>query len=114
MKTNLQHIRLNVSDIERSLKWYTEVLGFEVGNCWPLDNPIYYDFLSDNGATFSIGQVKGVNPSGRVNFTVENVDELWETINDKVIVIEPIFDTPWGTRKFTILDIDGNELGFVV
>lgn len=74
MKTNLQHIRLNVSDIERSLKWYTEVLGFEVGNCWPLDNPIYYDFLSDNGATFSIGQVKGVKPSGRVNFTVENVD----------------------------------------
>jgi catechol 2,3-dioxygenase-like lactoylglutathione lyase family enzyme len=23
------------------------------------------------------------------------------------------FDTPYGTRKFTIADLDGNELGFV-
>jgi hypothetical protein len=28
-------------------------------------------------------------------------------------VIEPLFDTPYGSRKFTISDPDGNELGFV-
>jgi uncharacterized glyoxalase superfamily protein PhnB len=28
-------------------------------------------------------------------------------------VIEPLQDTPYGTRKFTIRDPDGNELGFV-
>jgi predicted enzyme related to lactoylglutathione lyase len=28
-------------------------------------------------------------------------------------VIEPLFNTPYGTRKFTIRDPDGNELGFV-
>ena len=28
-------------------------------------------------------------------------------------VVEPLFDTPYGTRKFTIADPDGNELGFV-
>ena len=54
------------------MKWYTQVLGFEV----------------------------------------EDVDALWERLKDKVTVIEPIWDTPWGTRKFTIADPDGNELGF--
>jgi hypothetical protein len=28
-------------------------------------------------------------------------------------VIESLIDTPYGTRKFTIRDPDGNELGFV-
>jgi uncharacterized glyoxalase superfamily protein PhnB len=28
-------------------------------------------------------------------------------------VVEPLHDTPYGTRKFTIRDPDGNELGFV-
>lgn len=40
------------------------------------------------------------------------VDWLWEQLKNKVTVIEPIYDTPWGTRKFTIADPDGNELGF--
>lgn len=28
-------------------------------------------------------------------------------------VIEELFSTPYGSKKFTIRDIDGNELGFV-
>ena len=28
-------------------------------------------------------------------------------------VVEALFDTPYGTRKFTVKDPDGNELGFV-
>lgn len=37
---------------------------------------------------------------------------MWERLKDKVTVVEAIWDTPWGTRKFTIADPDGNELGF--
>ena len=38
----------------------------------------------------------------------------WIELKDKVVVVEPLFDTPYGTRKFTrISDPDGNELGFV-
>ena len=36
----------------------------------------------------------------------------WEYLKEKVEIVEPLFDTPYGTRKFTIRDIDGNELGF--
>lgn len=89
----------------------------EIGGRWPKDNPNYYDFLGPEGggATFSIGQAEhgGIYHGGRTNFTVEDVDALWEQLKDKVTVIEPLWDTPWGTRKFTIADPDGNELGFV-
>ena len=47
------------------------------------------------------------------NFTVDDPDALWEQLKGAVTVIEPLFDTAYGTRKFTIADPDGNELGFV-
>ena len=49
----------------------------------------------------------------RFNFTVDDPDALWIELKDEVAVVEPLFDTPYGTRKFTIVDPDGNELGFV-
>jgi uncharacterized glyoxalase superfamily protein PhnB len=30
-----------------------------------------------------------------------------------VEVVESLFDTPYGSRKFTVRDPDGNEIGFV-
>ena len=54
MKTNLTHIKIGVSDIEKSLKWYTEILGFEIDSCYPEENPNYYDFKG-TGACFAIG-----------------------------------------------------------
>lgn len=112
MKTNLAHVKLMVTDIEKSLKWYIEILGFEVDSCYPENNPVYYDFKSEGGACFAIGLAETVTPNGRYNFTCGNTDELWQKLKDKVTIIEPIWDTPWGTRKFTIADPDGNELGF--
>ena len=50
---------------------------------------------------------------GRFNFDVDDVDALWEDLRSRATVIEPLFDTPYGTRKFTICDPDGNELGFI-
>ena len=49
----------------------------------------------------------------RFNFTVDDPDELWLRLKDKATVVEPLFDTAYGTCKFTIADPDGNELGFV-
>jgi uncharacterized glyoxalase superfamily protein PhnB len=112
MKTRLNHVRVNVSDINTALKWYQEILGFECDSGWPPENPTYYDFTSEEGATFAIMEVKDEKSHGRLNFNVDEVEELWQKLKDKVEIVEPIFDTPWGTKKFTIKDLDGNELGF--
>ena len=86
-------------------------LGFEVESVCPPDRPTYADFKSSGGATFAIMEAEG--RGARFNFTVDDPDALWIELKDKVEVVEPLFDTPYGTRKFTISDPDGNELGFV-
>ena len=113
MKTRLGHVRANVRNLENAVRWYSEVLGFQVESYWPPDNPNYAHFVSDEGATFAVMVADPVPCGARFNFNVADVDSLWEQLHDNVKVVEPLFDTPYGSRKFTICDLDGNELGFV-
>jgi predicted enzyme related to lactoylglutathione lyase len=111
MRTRLEHVRANVTDLQRAVTWYTEVLGFEVEGYWPPEQPNYAHFVAAGGATFAVMEANG--RGARFNFSVEDPDALWDQLKDKAVVIEPLFSTPYGTRKFTIADPDGNELGFV-
>ena len=113
MQTRLMHVRANVRDLEQAIAWYEDILGFKVKNRWPPEQPNYADFVSREGAMFSVMQAEPVPTGARFNFAVEDVDALWEELKDKVKVVEPLFDTAYGSRKFTIRDLDGNELGFV-
>jgi predicted enzyme related to lactoylglutathione lyase len=113
MHTRLNHVRVNVRNLERAIDWYYKMFGFEVDGTWPPDNPNYAHFVSQEGATFAVMETEPVPTGGRYNFSVEEVDSLWEQLKDKAEIVEPLFDTPYGTRKFTIRDLDGNELGFV-
>jgi predicted enzyme related to lactoylglutathione lyase len=111
VRTKLDHVRANVGDLRRAVEWYEKKLGFEVESYWPPENPNYAHFKAAGGATFALMEAAG--RGARFNFTVEDPDAWWERLKDDVTVVEPIFDTPYGTRKFTIADPDGNELGFV-
>ena len=35
------------------------------------------------------------------NFVVDDPAALWTELHDQAVVVEPLFDTPYGTRKFT-------------
>jgi predicted enzyme related to lactoylglutathione lyase len=111
VRTKLDHVRANVGDLRRAVEWYEQTLGFEVESYWPPENPNYAHFKAGGGATFAVMEAPG--RGARFNFTVDDPDSLWERVKDGVTVVEPLFDTPYGTRKFTIADPDGNELGFV-
>ncbi len=113
MKTRLMHVRADVRSLEKAIDWYTRKLGFEVSGLWPPEKPTYAGFAFGEGAQFSIMDAEPVLTGGRFNFSIKDVDGLWKQLKDKVEVVEPLFDTPYGTRKFTIRDLDGNELGFV-
>ncbi|MFE0624814.1 VOC family protein [Priestia aryabhattai] len=113
MKTRLLHVRANVKELERAIKWYRDILGFTVEGMWPPENPNYVHFENEGGALFAIMENEKYPSLGRFNFYVDDVDTLWEQLKGKVTVIEELFSTPYGSKKFTILDIDGNELGFV-
>ena len=113
MNTRLTHVRANVSDLHKAVEWYENILGFKCNGMDINERWAYADFANDGGAVFAIAVAGTVPSGGRFNFDVDDVDQLWEKLKDKVCVIQPIETMPYGTRKFTIKDPYGNELGFV-
>lgn len=108
----LLHVRVNVSDLARSVAWYEETLGFEAAGHWPPDDPAYAHF-DTGGARLAILVTEPLLTGGRCNFTVRDVEGWWPRLRNRATVVEPLHDTPYGARRFTIADPDGNELGFV-
>jgi len=113
MKTNLSHVRANVRDLHKAIEWYENILSFECTGADINERWQYADFVCGSGAVFAIMVDLKVPSNARFNFDVDDVDALWHKLKDKVNVIQPIETMPYGTRKFTITDLDGNELGFV-
>jgi predicted enzyme related to lactoylglutathione lyase len=108
----LEHVRVNVSKFDRAVAWYESILGVPAEGHWPPDAPRYAHFQT--GPTqFAISEMEPVPAAGRYNFSVPDVDAWWERLRNRAEVVEPVFDTPYGTRKFTVREDDGNELGFV-
>ncbi len=108
----LTHVRVNVRNLARSIGWYEDVLGVPAEGHWPPEAPTYVHF-SCGPTQFALGEYQPAPALGaRLNFEVDDVDAWWLRLRSGDIV-EPLFDTPYGSRKFTIRDPDGNELGFV-
>jgi catechol 2,3-dioxygenase-like lactoylglutathione lyase family enzyme len=109
----LTHVRVNVSDLEASIQWYERLLGVRAQGHWPPGDPTYVHFTL-GAAQFALGRYDPAPSVGaRFNFEVDDVEAWWARIGADAEIVEPLFDTPYGTRKFTIRDPDGNELGFV-
>lgn len=101
-----------MSDFGRAVAWYESILGLPAQSHWPAEAPKYAHFQT--GSTqFALSEMEPVPAAGRYNFSVSDVDAWWAKLRDRADVVEPLFDTPYGSRKFTISDPDGNELGFV-
>jgi predicted enzyme related to lactoylglutathione lyase len=108
----LTHVRVNVGDLDRALAWYEEAFGLTAEGHWPPETPNYAHFRTGE-TLFAVMVAEPVPAGGRFNFSVDDVDQWWARLAPGADVVEPLFDTPYGTRKFTIRDPDGNELGFV-
>ena len=108
----LEHVRVNVSDFNRAVAWYESILELRAESYWPPEAPKYAHFQV-GVAQFALAELEPVPAAGRFNFSVRDVDAWWAKLRGRAEVVEPLFDTPYGTRKFTIKDPDGNELGFV-
>lgn len=109
----LTHIRINVGDLAASIAWYEKLLGVPAHGHWPSDAPTYAHFTV-GPVQLALGRYEPVPATGaRFNFEVDDVDAWWARMGPTTDVVEALFDTPYGSRKFTIRDPDGTELGFV-
>jgi lactoylglutathione lyase len=107
---------ITVNDIEKSLTFYRDVLGFVVKDRWERDGKLAGAEFAAGAVTFLLGQddwkkgrdrAKGEGISLYCQ-TAQNVDELARRI--KVAggnVVQEPKDQPWGMRDFAVLDLDG-------
>jgi len=112
------------SDLERSIRFYTEVLDFE--RKWPADedretaNGVAH--LIRDGAELQISRHAGDGVFGSLNRVfVNDVDERYATFRARGLDTSqrpesPIHTAPvdqtWGLREFALADPDGNGLCF--
>ena len=105
-----------VNDVDRSLAWYRDVMGFAVGELWQDNGKLLGAELKAGNAVFMIGQddwKKGHNREKGVGFrlycqTTQDVDKQAAGIKARggILVHEPR-DEEWGGRAFTVDDPDG-------
>ncbi|MGZ5425687.1 MAG: VOC family protein [Thermoanaerobaculia bacterium] len=106
-------------DLEKSLAWYRDIVGFVVEDRWEQDGKLTGVQLRAGDVTFMVGQddwKKGSDRKKGEGFrlyctTTQDVDALAKKIQARGAALdyEPR-DEPWGTRDFALTDPDGFKI----
>lgn len=124
------------TDVQRAIDFYTGALGFQADFRHPTEGNPDFCILSLEGATVMFAGFEAMSPAGdatrfdaqlrqivaeraraagpmSIYIRVPNVDFHHERSRRALAtVIEPLWDTPWGLRQYSVLDPDGNILTF--
>lgn len=118
---SLRHVApsFTVDDVDKSLAWYRDVMGFTVDKRWEESGKLMGVELKAGDVVFMIGQddwKKGRNREKGAGFrlycqTTQDVDKLAEGIKSRggQLAQEPR-DEEWGGRAFTVDDPDGFKI----
>ena len=81
--TKIGHVVLNVADVERSTRFYTEVMGFKVSDVYPEDiapgGMVFFRCNADHHGIAVVGSMPGESPGIELNhiaFEVATLDEV--------------------------------------
>jgi uncharacterized glyoxalase superfamily protein PhnB len=108
-----------VNDIERSLRFYRDVLGFTVKERWEQEGRLHGVELVAGSVSFWLGQddwKMGHDRAKGQGFriycgTAQDIDALASRIkNYGATLAEEPKDQPWGGRDFAVVDPDGFKI----
>ena len=109
---------LTVSDLQRSLAWYRDVVGFTVDRKFEREGRLAAVALKAGAVELLLGQDDGARGEGRVKgegfslqiTTTQDVDALAKRIQDRggLLTTEPA--DVWGARVLRMQDPDGFRL----
>ncbi|MDQ6828462.1 MAG: VOC family protein [Gemmatimonadota bacterium] len=110
---------LTTKDLQKSLAWYCDVLGFTVDQKHEREGKLLAASLKAGSVRILIGQDDGKKGWDRVKgegfslqfTTTQNIDEIAKRIKELggILDSEPA-DMPWGARVFRVLDPDGFKI----
>lgn len=104
---------LGVSDVEASLKFYTESLGFT--EPWSLGTPATYGGAHVGPFEMHVRRVENVAPGSglALYIVVDDVDALYaQCVGRGLRLVDEVADRPYRMRDFMVSDPDGHEIGF--
>lgn len=112
-------VSLTVQDLQKSLAWYRDVIGFWVASTHERDGKLMAVSLKAGNVRILISQDDGDRGPARTKgegfsiyiTTVQDIDELARRIKQRggTLDLEPT-DVPWGARVFRLRDPDGFRL----
>lgn len=125
MALNTLTPNLMVNDVEETIEYYTDILGFTVLMTVPetgkLDwamvkrNDVLFMFQTIKSLSSELPQLAGKKPGGGLTFyiKVDRITELHEELfNNEVEIISDLDSTFYNTIEFSIIDINGYVLTF--
>jgi len=108
-----------VNDIEKSVAWYRDVLGFIVNDRWEQEGRLAGVEMMAGSVSFMLsqddwkkGRDRAKGEGVRIHcMTVQAVDVLGRQIKERggALAQEPR-DEPWGMRDFAVVDPDGYKI----
>jgi uncharacterized glyoxalase superfamily protein PhnB len=125
MKLKALTPNLIVEDVNKTVKYYQETLGFKLGLTLPESGTLDFAIMSLDDVTIMFQSMKGFveafpeykgQKTGGTLFLyidVINVDEVYKRVKDaKAEIIVDMNETFYGTKEFSIKDCDGYLLIF--
>ena len=101
-------VSVNVSDYDRSLAWYRDVLGFEVE--YELADYGWGELRTPFGFTIGLGQTEEVTPGSVVpTFGVHDIDAAIAHLREHDVKVEDWHEIPGMVRLSTFWDPDGTS-----
>jgi uncharacterized glyoxalase superfamily protein PhnB len=112
-------VSLTVSDLDRSLTWYRDVIGFSVRRTFEREGKLMAVslvagevriLLSQDDGAHGVDRTRGAGFSVQIT-TEQNIDDLADRIKSRGTILddEPR-DLRWGQRAFRLRDPDGFKL----
>ena len=115
---------LLVANVERSLAFYVDTLGFERGMTVPEEAPFAFGSVVSgaieiffNDAAGAVKEYPGfegrpIGATGTLFIEVEGIEELHERLKPLVKIVMPIVSQFYGMREFAFEDPDGYVITF--
>lgn len=112
-------VTITVSNLEESLKFYTEIVGLELNNRMKAGPEVELAFLGDGGTEIELVCNETINEVSigkdiSLGFEVNSVDDAMVMVNEKGIAIHsgPFQPNPH-IKFFFVLDPNGLKIQFI-